>query len=101
VGSLSINAITLQGEGEDLDVLGSLDMALELVGVEDDDCPGNKVLICHIPPGNPLNAKEICVGTAAVKAHVKHGDNIGECPEVFEDPTSRGRSAQAPGRSRR
>ncbi len=43
-------------------------------------CPANKVLICHIPPGNPLNVQEICVGPAAVKAHVvNHGDNVGVC----------------------
>jgi hypothetical protein len=103
VGSLSINAITVQGEGEDFDVLGSLDLGLELVDAEeeDDDCPSNKILICHFPPGNPLNAKEICVGAAAVEAHLRHGDNVGECPEVFEDPTGRGRSKPPPGRSKR
>jgi hypothetical protein len=39
-----------------------------------------KVLVCHIPPGNPENAHTICVGAAAVKAHEKnHGDGQGAC----------------------
>jgi len=44
--------------------------------------PGNpsKVLICHVPPGNPPNAHEICVGQSAVPAHLAHGDFLGECP---------------------
>ena len=43
-------------------------------------CPSPKVMICHIPPGNPANAHSICVGEAAVKAHVaNHGDPIGPC----------------------
>lgn len=43
--------------------------------------PGNpnKTLICHIPPGNPSNAHEICVGRSAVPAHLAHGDFLGEC----------------------
>jgi hypothetical protein len=39
-----------------------------------------KTTICHIPPGNPANAHTICVGNAAVPAHVNnHGDFIGTC----------------------
>lgn len=39
-----------------------------------------KVLICHIPPGNPDNAHEICVGEPAVAPHQRlHGDYVGEC----------------------
>ena len=43
-------------------------------------CPARKVLICHIPPGNPANAHTICVGQPAVKAHVaRHSDLLGAC----------------------
>jgi hypothetical protein len=44
-------------------------------------CPSpKKVLVCHIPPGNPANAHTICVGAPAVKAHEKnHGDSVGAC----------------------
>ena len=44
--------------------------------------PGSvkKTTICHIPPGNPANAHTICVGNAAVPAHLRnHGDSIGPC----------------------
>jgi hypothetical protein len=44
------------------------------------DCPPTKVLICHMPPGNPTNVQEICVGPSAVAAHVSnHGDHLGAC----------------------
>lgn len=49
-------------------------------------CQGNKVLICHIPPGNPANAHTICVGKPAVDPHVRlHGDLVGAC-ETEPDP---------------
>ncbi len=44
--------------------------------------PGDvkKTTICHIPPGNPANAHTLCVGNAAVPAHLQnHGDSIGPC----------------------
>jgi hypothetical protein len=40
---------------------------------------GGKVCLCHIPPGNPADAHTICVGAPAVKAHLGHGDSLGEC----------------------
>jgi hypothetical protein len=44
-----------------------------------------KTTICHIPPGNPANAHTICVGNAAVPAHLhNHGDYLGAC--VHETP---------------
>jgi len=43
----------------------------------------NKVLICHIPPGNPSNAHTICVSPNAVPAHLQgnnsHNDFLGDC----------------------
>jgi hypothetical protein len=55
----------------------------------DDD--GEKVTICHIPPGNPANAHTITVGESAVLTHmVKHGDTIGPCSDdpVDEDSSN-------------
>jgi hypothetical protein len=44
-----------------------------------------KTTICHIPPGNPANAHTICVGNAAVPAHLhNHGDYLGVC--IHETP---------------
>jgi hypothetical protein len=36
--------------------------------------------ICHIPAGNPANAHTLCIGNAAVPAHLSnHGDSLGAC----------------------
>ena len=42
---------------------------------------GEKVLICHIPPGNPENPITISVSPNAVPAHLAHGDTEGPCPD--------------------
>src|SRR5262245_20267152 len=50
-------------------------------------CNGHKVLICHIPPGNPANAHTICVSEHAVPAHQSHhGDPVGECANEPNPP---------------
>ena len=41
---------------------------------------GHKVVICHVPPGNPDNAHTIEVSENAVDAHLAHGDTLGPCP---------------------
>lgn len=52
---------------------------------ETSEKPEPKVLVCHIPPGDPRSRKEICIAKAAIKAHVKdHGPNdvrdyLGSC----------------------
>lgn len=43
--------------------------------------PG-KVLVCHIPPGNPENVQEICISENAVAAHLAHGCFVGACERV-------------------
>lgn len=40
---------------------------------------GNKVTICHVPPGNPENAHSITISVNALDAHLAHGDTIGDC----------------------
>ncbi len=41
---------------------------------------GEKVRVCHIPPGNPGNQNVISVDASAVQAHVdNHGDYLGDC----------------------
>ncbi len=45
-----------------------------------DPADTSKTTVCHIPPGNPANAHTICIGNAAVPAHLKnHGDFVGTC----------------------
>ena len=43
---------------------------------------GDKVTICHFPPGNPSNPREITVAASAVPAHLEHGDFVGSCEIV-------------------
>jgi len=51
-----------------------------MVTVIDVSCePNGKVLVCHIPPGNPANAHTICIGAPAVAAHLAHGCTLGPC----------------------
>ena len=40
----------------------------------------NKTQLCHYPPGNPENQRNLCVGTPSVPAHQDHGDTLGVCP---------------------
>src|SRR5262245_20926396 len=44
-----------------------------------DPADAKKTTVCHIPPGNPANFHTICVGNAAVPAHLAHGDHLGSC----------------------
>jgi len=46
----------------------------------------DKVLVCHIPPGNPENAHTICIAPAAVPAHLAHGDYLGPCTDDKSAP---------------
>lgn len=43
------------------------------------DPKDHKVVICHIPPGNPDNQHTIVVDYHAVPAHLAHGDFLGPC----------------------
>lgn len=45
----------------------------------DGTCDSGKALLCHVPPGNPAALHDICVGEAAVGAHLNHGDFLGCC----------------------
>ncbi|MBI4930285.1 MAG: T9SS type A sorting domain-containing protein [Bacteroidetes bacterium] len=38
-----------------------------------------KVVICHIPPGNPGNPQTLCISPNALSAHLAHGDYCGPC----------------------
>src|SRR4051794_34880802 len=41
-----------------------------------------KCTICHVPPGNPPNARTLSIGCSAVQAHLRNhpGDCLGPCP---------------------
>ena len=38
-----------------------------------------KITICHVPPGNPDNAKTLSISVNAWPAHEAHGDTCGPC----------------------
>src|SRR5262245_14909026 len=74
----------------------TVDSSLYLTGTEEGPtdlpdggkaCDGKKVLVCHIPPGNPDNAHTICISKNAVDKHVEHhGDLVGACESEPETP---------------
>jgi hypothetical protein len=39
----------------------------------------DKIVICHIPPGNHQNPRTIEISVKALEAHLAHGDFIGSC----------------------
>lgn len=76
-------------EADDEAGIGTEEAALKDPTTGEPTCSGKKVLICHIPPGNPANAHDICVGAPAVAAHVKnHGDAIGACAPSSPPPAT-------------
>lgn len=57
----------------------NVNAAYKFVGGDTSACKGNKIEICHIPPGNPSNAHTICVSPNALDVHLAHGDYEGPC----------------------
>ncbi len=58
------------------------DVKLRIVirnNMEEKETGREKVVICHIPRDISRGAKTIRVGAPAVKAHLAHGDKLGEC----------------------
>jgi hypothetical protein len=88
VGAPSVPAHLAHGdtEGACADDTGEDDPEEE----PEDDSEEAKVLVCHVPPGNPENPHTIEVGESAVPAHLAHGDTEGACegdePGGEEDP---------------
>lgn len=52
---------------------------------EDASKAKEQVTICHQPPGKPSERKTLTVPQSAVKAHLAHGDVIGECKSEKKD----------------
>jgi len=43
-----------------------------------------KTVICHYPLGNPGAHNTLTIATSALKAHLEHGDTVGNCPGEAE-----------------
>ncbi|TSC72253.1 MAG: lipoprotein, partial [Parcubacteria group bacterium Gr01-1014_70] len=41
-----------------------------------------KIVVCHVPPGNPLAKHTIVISKSALDTHIAHGDTTGECISV-------------------
>ena len=86
-GNLTYN-ITVKGDGLEAGNYSS-EIILNVAGDESSYAGpdfevlarNEKVVVCHVPPGNPGNAQTISIGESAVAAHLAHGDYLGECVE--------------------
>jgi hypothetical protein len=49
---------------------------------------GDKVILCHVPPGNPGNPQTICVSPSAIPQHLANhiGDCVGPCSLYYPRP---------------
>lgn len=56
----------------------------------------NKVVICHVPPDNPLNPITLCVSVAAVPFHLAHGDMLAACGTDHSCPPAMAAFVAAP-----
>jgi hypothetical protein len=64
--------------------------AADTITVVDVRCGHNlqKVILCHVPPGNPGNPQTICVAASAIPHHLANhpGDCIGPCSLYYPRP---------------
>ena len=63
------------------EVIAEVDIPVECAAVDQDpcECANGRVTLCHIPLGNPANARTITVDCAAGDKHLAHGDVCGPC----------------------
>jgi hypothetical protein len=62
-------------------LLGIVLVAFTMISSTKKDVNGEKIIVCHIPPGNPANAHDIEISINALQAHLDHGDFVGGCEE--------------------
>ena len=83
LGTVAPDVITAEYDDE-LDEHLAPAVAHAMIDVGDTEEAGLKVTLCHLPPGNPGNQQTLTVGGEAHKAHLNHGDTLGECGEPVE-----------------
>ena len=57
------------------------DCGPQVLAEQQESVPDGKVLVCHVPDGNPDNAHELVLSEAALDEHLAHGD--GEYSDGF------------------
>ncbi len=56
------------------------------VYVSNNTTASGKVILCHIPPGNPAAQKTMILPISAQSGHMHHGDHLGPCAgDVIDD----------------
>lgn len=93
------NETVLQPISDDNSIVHVLKIAyseatFEQVSAQVGECQGNKlcVHICHLPPGDPQNSKDMILPLKASLAHLEHGgpnlekDYLGPCDQNNPDP---------------
>jgi hypothetical protein len=79
-GALAAACMSMTVGDESMYLTGTEEYAITLANGQPGCTNPKKVLICHIPPGNPANQHDICVSTNAVEPHqTHHGDFVGAC----------------------
>lgn len=104
----------LDGDGDGISICEDPDESIKIVpdGEEPEDkyfdesifeCVGHekKMPICHSPPGNPDNARTLCVGISSYQymGHLLHGDDIGPC-DVVESNDEKGDNGKGKGQDK-
>lgn len=71
-------------DGDDKHEDNLTNLELDMIACSTDaSLNSRKVLICHIPPGNPAARKTICISRNALNSHADHhGDTMGACGDL-------------------
>lgn len=86
--SLKLSSVSASGEAAEPSAPTVSDLVNNPELANDFSCEhGNKVEICHVPPGNPAARHTLCIGAPAVNAHIAEhqgdsdadDDKLGAC----------------------
>jgi hypothetical protein len=75
-GTYCVTAYDANGCASEVPACNTVNSANVICGQHD-----QKVILCHVPPGNPGNPQTLCIAPSAVPAHLANhpGDCLGSC----------------------